>query len=1281
MSRLARPGVFVLALLTITPGLWTVAATALESEGPPSLSASPAPGRAPSLLLRMKAETFDPATQAPRVPAPLLAPSSPAAQPAGADGRVRFILQFEAGVNPALIAALRPRGIAYERYLPEGGMIASATPGDAPASAAEVGARALLPLFPAFRLDPALWGVALNPGQGTVALSALLFDSAAGPDPLEKLGDVLAFDGRFALLKVREERLLALARLPDLEWAERASPREPLLNYTTRIMSARQALDGPFLDDGFSVWSYNPATDAFEGLNGTGVTINIADTGIDSTHPAFDGRIVGAFGYGSNATCDCTPGQFPHGTLVASAAAGNGSWRAQDADREKGKHAGVAPSAGLVAQVIFGSLRTPTQMAQDALSAGAFINSNSWGGDVGGAYTLDSQQYDELVLDANGRDAGAPQMVYVFASGNSGGGGAQTVHTPGTAKNVITVGATGNVRWSSPDSVAGFSSRGPAADGRLKPDVVAPGEGVDGARAADAGCGGGEDNCSYWVNSGTSFSTPAVAGAVALLTQWFQRQFGTRPSAAMAKALLIEGATPLPGYDWPDNNQGWGRVNVRRSVDESPSHRHLFWDELDPIFQGGGGSEVTYRFFAEAGEELKVVLVWSDVAGTASSGKALINDLDLEVRRPDGTRLYGNAFENGFSTAGGLPDRGNNTEVVRVRAAQRGEWTVRVNGSAVPSGVQRFALLATGNITRGWVSLVPDPPEVFPPSPREDDLLTVIVPVRNHGTAYPAPFDVVAVLEGPEGNATASARVLGVRPGDDFPATFLFAPKRGAHTVRVTVDPGGASGDALTGDNDVSAPIFVAGFQVQLAPVKNITSLPPLGSDSFLLAYTNEGNVKDRFTFAYGASPGWVATLNASAVDLGPGESAFASGTLGTPDRVLAGQTASLWITATSTGNSSVSDRVEFTVTVAALPSSRVTQREFVATADPGSHVPFEYGLENAGNIPLNFEIRAAFSPEVPAPWQVTPALESLSLAPYSAATGRILVSVPADARAAEVRSVLLEVTSLEEALTTPLLFVVSVNRIYGVELGAPPPGGEGAPGDTLAFPVNVRNLGNGRESVALSVRRVGGGAQGVYFSVENATLLLPPFGDLWATAFAELRAFASNGSVEAEVTVEPAGGAPLRLTVLVTVTAVHRVEAQAPARVVLAQGGSAITIVSLENLGNTGEAIGLLVEEVPPGISVAGWQGTTPLALGETFRAELRFGAEAGAAPGNRVVRLVARPAGAATFEEVVVSITVEVRAAEQAGPGFLPGFEFVAAALALGGASLAGRFPRRRT
>lgn len=1279
MSRIVVAGAIVFAILTVTPGLFGVSARAVVAQGD-DFTAQPFgfPG-APSLPLRMKAGTFDPAAGTLDFPPALSGASSVAASRPGANGRIHFVLQFAQGVNPRLIGALAARGISFERYLPEGGMIASAEPRDIPASAASVGARALMPLAPALRLDPGLWGPALLPGEGSLRVSALVFPGGTPAGGLNDLSRVLAFDGQFAILDVRQDRLLALSRWPDLEWAERASAQEPLLNYTARIMNARQVDDGAFLDQGSSVWSYNPSTDAFEGLTGKGVTINIADTGIDETHPAFGGRIVGAFGYGSNATCDCTPGQFPHGTLVASAAAGNGSWRGQDADREKGKHAGVAPEADLVAQVIFGSLRTPTQMAQDALSAGAFIDSNSWGGNVQGAYTLDSQQYDELVLDANGRDPGAPQMVYLFASGNAGSG-AQTVDTPGTAKNVITVGATGNLRWSSPDSVAGFSSRGPTADGRLKPDVVAPGEGVDGARAAYAGCGGGEDNCSYWVNSGTSFSTPAVAGAVALLTQWFQSLFGTRPSAAMAKALLIEGATPLPGYAWPDNNQGWGRVNVARSVQEDALHRHLFWDEADALGAGTSASEVTYRFFAQSAEELKVVLVWSDVPGTASSSKTLINDLDLEVRAPDGTLFHGNVFENGFSATGAPADRGNNTEVVRVRAAQRGEWTARVNGSTIPSGTQRFALLATGNITRNWVFLVPDPPEVFPALPREDDPLTVIVPVRNRGTAYPSSFEVAATLEGPEGNVTLTASVLSVRPGDDFPATFVFAAKRGAHTVRVTVDPDGTSGDVLLADNTVETPFLVAGFEVRLVAVRNVTSLPPLSSDTFLIAYTNGGNVGDRFTFNTGASPGWAITLNASAVDLSPGASAFASGTLRAPDRALAGQTALAWVSATSAGNASRSDRVDFPLSIGPLPSSRVTQREFIVTANPGTNVSFEYGLENAGNVPLTFELVSAFSPQAPAPWQVAPALEGLTLQPYSNTTRHLVVSVPREARAGEVHSVLLQVTSVEEALTTQLLFVVSVNHVSGVEVGAAPPAGQGAPGDTLAFPFHIRNLGNGRENVGFSVRRATGGAEGVYFSAQNATLVLAPFGEGWGTAFAELRSFAANGSVEAEVTFEPTDGPPVRSTVRVTVTAVHRVESQAPARVVLAQGGSAITVVTLENTGNTPETFGLLVEALPPGVSLTGWEGTARLGLGAMFRAELSVRAQAGAPAGNHEIRLTARPPPGTALDEVVISITVEVRAPEGAGSFHLPSFELGATTAALAAVGALARPWRRR-
>src|SRR5262249_43559435 len=126
-------------------------------------------------------------------------------------------------------------------------------------------------------------------------------------------------------------------------------------------------------------------------------------------------------------------------------------------------------------------------------SSGARISSNSWGAAVGGAYTADAQRYDALVRDAQPTGSAVPapgnqEMVLVFAAGNSGSG-AQTVGSPGTGKNVITVGASENVRAFGGSDGSGigdsgadnandiifFSSRGPTSDGRFKPEIVAPG--------------------------------------------------------------------------------------------------------------------------------------------------------------------------------------------------------------------------------------------------------------------------------------------------------------------------------------------------------------------------------------------------------------------------------------------------------------------------------------------------------------------------------------------------------------------------------------------------------------------------------------------------------------------------------------------------------------------------------------------------------------------------------------------------------------------------------------
>jgi hypothetical protein len=133
--------------------------------------------------------------------------------------------------------------------------------------------------------------------------------------------------------------------------------------------------------------------------------------------------------------------------------------------------------------------------------AGATMTSNSWGAPVGGAYDSSSQAYDALTRDAHTPTAGNQQMLHIFAAGNDGSG-SNTIGSPGTAKNVLTVAATENVREQGTvdgcgvnyaddaDDIATFSSRGPTDDNRVKPDISAPGTHVQGPASQDPGYNG-----------------------------------------------------------------------------------------------------------------------------------------------------------------------------------------------------------------------------------------------------------------------------------------------------------------------------------------------------------------------------------------------------------------------------------------------------------------------------------------------------------------------------------------------------------------------------------------------------------------------------------------------------------------------------------------------------------------------------------------------------------------------------------------------------------------------
>ena len=338
---------------------------------------------------------------------------------------------------------------------------------------------------------------------------------------------------------------------------------------------------------GYLDWLVDPARFPSEAT--FDFAIDVTDEGLDDgvIPPAHaDFRVQGSgasrVAYLSNYSADPDAKDCGgHGTNVASIATGYNSAGGATAEEASGFNygLGVAPFALVGASKIFtcaGAFAggwTPGTLASNAYGASARISNNSWGTkglSSWGAYSTRAQQYDAVVRDASS-SPGNQQMVEVFAAGNDGEGnpaagnppnpneGYGTILAEATAKNVITVGAAEGVRPSGTDGcgvldtgadsardIIDFSSRGPTDDGRLKPDIVAPGTHVSGARPRH-GAYTGVGTCTpsfgsgfYSLVSGSSQAAPQVAGAAALVRHWFKRTEPpfAEPSPAMTKAFL-----------------------------------------------------------------------------------------------------------------------------------------------------------------------------------------------------------------------------------------------------------------------------------------------------------------------------------------------------------------------------------------------------------------------------------------------------------------------------------------------------------------------------------------------------------------------------------------------------------------------------------------------------------------------------------------------------------------------------------------------------------------------
>lgn len=394
--------------------------------------------------------------------------------------------------------------------------------------------------------------------------------------------------------------------------------------------------------------------------DGTGVVMGIADDGAIGPHIDFTGRLTQ---YTTNFNLGNT-----HGDMVSGIAVG-----AANLDPTK---KGMAPGAYLHLYAISNYPHVVPAVANYA-SLGTTITSTSYSQGNGGVYTSDAATIDDQIRNNT-------MLMHVFSAGNAGtanhnyGAGAGWGNITGGYKAAKNVMAVANLR--NTDQLENSSSRGPARDGRIKPDIAA-----NGYNQLSTG-----PNNTYLVGGGTSAASPGIAGIYAQLSHAYRANNNDSvPPSAFLKAAMLNTAEDL-GNPGPDFRFGWGRINALRAVQTIENNR-FFTGNIST-----GDSAVHALQVPANVKELRIMVYWADKAGVANATKALVNNLDLRVHAPGGSVVLPWVL-NPTPTVAALNspavrgvDTLNNVEQVTITDPTEGNYSIRVHGTAVPFGPQRY---------------------------------------------------------------------------------------------------------------------------------------------------------------------------------------------------------------------------------------------------------------------------------------------------------------------------------------------------------------------------------------------------------------------------------------------------------------------------------------------------------------------------------------------------------------------------------------------------------------
>ncbi len=662
-------------------------------------------------------------------------PASKSTFSTAADGRGLHLVQFNAPIKQGWRSELEQSGLRVLQYYPNDTFLVWGNPATSAEALGQPHVRWQGAFLPDYKVNRDLVG-----RSGRISNVDVHFyndgDVSGLIEQLKQFGaNVLSHapaqpDRTFmdAWIQVDAEQLQAIAQLPQVVWLGYASPR----GYFEDEMSD-QILAGNYNGANQPQLGYAPWLTGF-GYDGTGVIMGVVDSGVDLGHPDLQPRISGGYtfpGCSSPAGGDDNS-SGGHGTHVAGIIAGQGvgdgpGGAVSEVDANGFLYGlGVARGASIyaMASVDCGAPWPPApgwqELSKRGIAGNAIGTNASWTTGEGAAhgYQASERTFDFMIRDGDFDAPGNQPFIFAFSAGNSGPG-ASTLTAPKEAKNPIVSASSRNFRAGAITDISGFSSRGPAVDGRVLPNIASPGESIASTRrrAGGAACVTAITGTSnhYALCSGTSMASPHTAGAAAIITQWWKSTHaGAVQSPAMTKALLVNGAIDLGTADVPNNNEGWGRVNLPNSILGS-GQRHLV-DQTALLDNAGETYQLTLGI-PDTGKPVRVTLAWTDAPGAVGANPALVNNLDLEVLH-NATTYRGNVMTAGQSASGGSADTRNNVENVFLPAGTSGAVTVTIRASNLPGdGVpgsgdatdQDFALICDNcSLTPGY-TLAPSP--------------------------------------------------------------------------------------------------------------------------------------------------------------------------------------------------------------------------------------------------------------------------------------------------------------------------------------------------------------------------------------------------------------------------------------------------------------------------------------------------------------------------------------------------------------------------------------------